>query len=429
MPELRAKRARLSHQTAILALLACVAIFANQSLSMAIASDIDIAVETSRFDSKFGNRGVAFGPPVSTKHVSYQAQVRPAPDGSVWALTLRIKPADSDSSDASDSVLTHFNSRGKTIRNLQSRAFAALIDDRRPLIEDFSIDPKGRLLVLVAARRPAGERFKAHLIRLKANGILDRSFGVSGTVKLGISTGLLQDVPITSLPDGRTIVELDSTATLVFRENGERDLALAASFGQEDRLLGLGRGGKLYVQTIENSPNMPRPIARVVRLLPDGQLDSSWTASVTPGLRAFRELANGSVVAVTVDQERFRSRSPVRGFKYAADGTIDSTYGKQGTARIVFTGPTRPGTDFVATKILADGSIRVAGEWGPSTYGLMSITPKGRSTVGRFTSIGRLPRGFDSLDGVFDLSGDALYVYGSSNASYRGDRTAIARLK
>jgi uncharacterized delta-60 repeat protein len=223
------------------------------------------------------------------------------------------------------------------------------------------------------------------LARYNRNGTLDRAFGDGGRV-ITPPRGGAQAVAIQA--DGKIVVCGWTSAgkgAAVFRYNS--DGTLDETFGGDGKVftalgafdLAVQPDGRIVVAGAAHVPDLTRPVFALARYASDGTLDVSFgvngivTTDVSPQGKATEAggvaiQADGKIVAAGTAGPYNRSRFVLA--RYESDGTLDATFGDNGTVTTAFT-PRTDGADAVA--IQADGRIVAAGYAGWSSGTDMQI--------------------------------------------------------
>jgi len=300
-----------------------------------------------------------------------------------------------------------------------------------------------------------------YVTRVSTDGSLDRSFGVDGVVTLNLSPGAIIN-PTTNayradvgwgvliLPDdkifltaargpGATVGRLDSDFAFIrLMPNG----ALDPSFGTGGMTIlnttGVADGavenlvdnprqaisqpdGKIVVGSYASGSATVGVVPRLVRLLPNGSLD---TAFGTGGIATAPVLGPASNLVEVYDVALQGDRYVVTGYgrpgttgtvdlfaaRFNADGRWDTSFGTNGVTRIDLTGEDDRGRDLV---VLPDGRPFLVGS------GKLTGTDIDAMAV-MLTTDGRLDESFDD-DGIFlvDLGGPADSFFGVSLTAER----------
>jgi uncharacterized delta-60 repeat protein len=203
------------------------------------------------------------------------------------------------------------------------------------------------------------------LARYSANGLLDRSFGVGGTV---LNLRAYGPAGLTVQPDGRIVVADRSSARLFrYTQSGSLDRGFGSRgivttrFGTGAWALVLRPDGKIVVagaMTVRG-----RRMFALVRYNPNGTLDTSFGRDGTvrtalPGHAAFASLVlqpDGKLVAAGASGRE--SHQAMLLARYNATGSLDRSFGSDGIVT------TRVGADSsaYAVAIQPDGKIVSAG--------------------------------------------------------------------
>jgi uncharacterized delta-60 repeat protein len=260
------------------------------------------------------------------------------------------------------------------------------------------------------------------LVRFKSNGTLDTTFGTGGSVTVAPFNTRFLAPSVLSVQSNDEIVLAGSRAVARFTANG----ALDTSFGSEgvasvpfgsitsiapesngDILL--GTGSQLLGTTPPQGTNTQ---GAVVRLLPDGTIDTSFgiagQVATLPSAAAIAVQSNGQIVVagsqiglVSGSSSRFQPGFGV--VRLESNGAIDTTFGTNGGAFVGFTG--FPAVNGYALAIQSNGDIVAAGDAVVST----AFTAPANFALARFT-----PQG--TLDTTFGTGGKVTTSFGSNTA-------------
>ncbi|MBW3575339.1 MAG: hypothetical protein KY450_10780 [Actinobacteria bacterium] len=324
-----------------------------------------------------------------------------------------------------------------------------------------------------------------YVTRITAEGALDTTFGTSGVVRLNLSPGAVTN-PITGsyrtdLAYGVLVLPNDKIFITATRGPGgtegrlDRDFAFIQLTADGALDPSFGQGGISYVNTTgivngseqnlnesarqsiaqpdgkivvgsysEGTDNSAIP--RVIRLLPDGQLDTTFDGDgiataplfgTAPNETEFYDIAlQGSSYIVTgYGRPGLSGTVDMFAARFTSDGTWDRTYGDGGLARIDLAGQDDRGRDLV---VFPDGRALLVGS------GKLTATNLDAVAV-MLTPDGQRDPTFDG-DGILlvDLGGPADSFFGSARtadrrsaflAGYkgtsptRGDDAAVARVQ
>jgi uncharacterized delta-60 repeat protein len=233
--------------------------------------------------------------------------------------------------------------------------------------------PDGKLVLDVlscqAVRDFSDNRYT--LMRVHANGRIDRTFGKNGvtTVRVGVRTGLTWTSELARQSDGKLVLagrawpsaNRAAFAVARFLPNGRLDRSFGArgvvmtALPNEPYVEGLfvQPDGKLLLAGCSASGTEAPSDTLILRYLQDGSLDRSWGSG---GIRSYGDLgvaSRGSEcpdVAMTPRRELLVLGS--RLWRLRPDGSIDSSFGRDGSIAI------GPGD---ALGVQADGKIVLAG--------------------------------------------------------------------
>jgi uncharacterized delta-60 repeat protein len=266
--------------------------------------------------------------------------------------------------------------------------------------------------IVVAYDAPSGDGFDGFgLRRYTANGSLDPSFEGETVFFTGRSV-FVRNVAVQ--PDGRIIVvggEFggDSPAFFVARytTNGSLDPSFSGdgkatySVGGESASF---NGATSVARTSDGRivvAGIASPGTWLIRLLPDGTLDTSFSSdgTVFTGISGESEaqlaIQGDDKVVVSISDFNFTVQ------RYNTDGTLDTGFGGDGEVQTSF------GTDPATTKAVAiqpDGAILVVGQY-PSSEFSTGASPD--FAIARFTTAG-------TPDGSFSADGKLLVDFGDT---------------
>ena len=254
------------------------------------------------------------------------------------------------------SLDTGFGAGGKVSGNVNGRAFAVAIQDDGKIVVagEFTFDSTN------------GNDFGDFTVaRFETNGNLDASFGSSGTgqivTDIGLSTNAAQNLVLQS--DGAIVVSgkpqgstagFDHTDAVRYNANGSID----DSFGGDGKVIlpgmAVGEGlalqgdGKLVlVGSVETAVPPATSIEfAVMRLNADGSVDEAFgegNGIVTTGIsgrgdaaRAVALQGDGKILVAGGSNQQLNSNFAVA--RYDTDGTLDATFGNDGTLTVDFFG-------------------------------------------------------------------------------------------
>ena len=254
------------------------------------------------------------------------------------------------------SLDTGFGDGGKVSGNVNGRAFAVAIQDDGKIVVagEFTFDSTN------------GNDFGDFTVaRFVTNGNLDASFGSSGTgqivTDIGLSTNAAQNLVLQS--DGAIVVSgkpqgstagFDHTDVVRYNANGSID----DSFGGDGKVtlpgMAIGEGlalqgdGKLVlVGSVETAVPPATSIEfAVMRLDADGSVDEAFgdgNGIVTTGIsgrgdaaRAVALQGDGKILVAGGSNQQLNSNFAVA--RYDTDGTLDATFGNDGTLTVDFFG-------------------------------------------------------------------------------------------
>jgi uncharacterized delta-60 repeat protein len=274
-------------------------------------------------DSSFGTGGIA----TTNLTAAIQppdAAIAVLPDGKILVASEATTTSWKISRyNANGSIDTSFGTGGTTTTSLTSATY--------PVPFRIVVQPDGKILV---GGKYSGGVGSAALVRYTAAGVLDTTFGVGGRADLANVGGWIEDIAVR--PDGRILLAISFNGTIYFRVAG------LTSAGILDSTFGV----KTYT-SINAS-------VKSIELLSDGRFI----------------LAGSKVVA-----------------RFTATGSLDTTFGTNGTTRFTFTAPA--GGEIFDAKIDAQNRIVL----GMSTYVFVNSTATNHNfATARLTPEG----GFDS---------------------------------
>jgi uncharacterized delta-60 repeat protein len=270
------------------------------------------------------------------------------------------------------------------------------------------------------------------ITRFNTNGTLDSTFGSGGKVLANIGLyGLTRGTAVAIQPDGKILISGTSAPFQTFPpvplgyqgvvarylNNGTLDSSfgnggifrLEMSDATKAQSLALQADGKVLIGGYRDSSNGSlSPASLLVRLNPNGTLDTSWdtdgyalgTASASgPNLFSVAVPANGRVVAVAEGNAVYR---------FNADGSPDTSFDGDGVRqtalesavpykvlaavgdRIIVVG-TGPGNPFAISRFLSDGSLDNSfSDDGRLAINLPLGYVTGAAVAGGLDSLGRL---------------------------------------
>src|SRR5262245_6524980 len=291
-----------------------------------------------------------------------------------------------------------FGSGGKVITDVSGR-----FDEIRAIV----IQPDGRI-VAVGVTGTAPDRDFA-LARYDADGSLDRSFGVSGTVVTDFQRGDDLALAVTVQSDGKLVAGGTASGDVAlarYNPDGTLDRSFGTSgaitldFGGDDRALALSiqRDTKIVVAGVAGGRDFA-----IARLDPNGQPDPTFgvTGRLTTDFSGNPDVAYA--IAIRPDSRiiavGYTGGFPLAQFavaQYYADGSADSSFGVEGKATVGF------GRDARAHGVTLgnEGEITVGG-----------FMNNGSSTDAVFARL--TPDG--GLDTSFGVAGRVLTDFGGRN--------------
>lgn len=220
------------------------------------------------------------------------------------------------------------------------------------LASALALQPDGKIVVAGAAWITSGYGF--FLARYNSDGSLDTSFGTAGTVTSSIGTGASA---VTVQPDGNVVVLIGSsgfgtTASLVrFRPDGSVDPGFGSGGAittelHDVRASLLQADEKIVVpgfKTLEVTKKAVKSALVLVRYRPDGSIDTSfgangtvtidsWDGTVYPfsfALQADGKIVGGGLIPYAEDLTELFVLT-----RYNPDGSIDASFGLGGKITI-----------------------------------------------------------------------------------------------
>ncbi len=258
-------------------------------------------------------------------------------------------------------------------------------------------------------------------------GDLDPAFGSNGTKTLAVGGGTYHfATSVTLQPDGRIVVAGDSNngsnldmAVVRLLPNGTLDTSfngtgkVAVTFGGNNdscRAVVVQSDGKIVIAGRSAGVSNDGDFA-LVRLLPDGTLDTSFngTGKVVTGIGAGDEAIQGMALQgdgkiVVAGRAWNGSNYDYALARYNPDGTLDTSFNTTGKVMTAFGSAEDSGQRVV---VQADGKILMVGD----TYS--GTTPGYDIGVVRYNANGSLDTGFGS-------GGKAVFHLGGSSESGRG---------
>ena len=225
--------------------------------------------------------------------------------------------------------------------------------------------------------------FDVALARYNADGSLDTSFGVGGKVITDFG-GHDESTAVVALPDGRVVIA-GFTITFDGRENVilaryQADGSLDSTFGVGGKVVtdvpGIAKAfalavqpdGKLVVAGIAGQLGYDDLNFALARYNPDGSLDTSFGAGGTVNsdidgtndqANALAVLANGKLVTAGVAADPLTGRSDTALARYNPDGSLDRSFGPNGTVRVDLAAGNHDQANALA--VLPNGKLATAG--------------------------------------------------------------------
>jgi uncharacterized delta-60 repeat protein len=270
---------------------------------------------------------------------------------------------------------------------------------------------RGTITAVGATEERAGEHFA--LVRYRSDGRLDRTFGMGGIVRTEIGGSSMASDAVVQ-PNGRIVVvgcageqAADcgkDLAIVLYLPDGLLD----SSFGERGvvrtgvglraeavaQAVALQGDGKIVVAGGVFSSAPPRYMLLAARYLPDGTLDKGFGDAGLVRLPSrdfvggqFEEvvITSGGDIVLAGGAVFSRTSDGLRIVRLTADGSLDRTFGANGTVAVRLS-TTQPCCSQVgALHVGADGRVVVAGQ---------DSALQRRFAVVRLTSSGRLDRRF-----------------------------------
>jgi len=351
---------------------------------------------------------------------------------SLESLEIRATPAVVGYPDRS------FGSSGRTVlqdysMNVPDREFDAA--------HGMDLQSDGKILIL--GERPRSATLsELYLVRLQPDGTPDPLFGGGGRLPLSFETPgdiTARPIGIAAQADGRTLVagqlfKAGSEASTLlgilrlnplgtfdpyFGSGGRRFVELPAGFKSPARgtASALGADGRFVIAVPLVPINGGPQLQGIVRINPDGTTDGSFGINgwqtvhlgAIPGSNdAIADLAvdaNGAVYLAGTTAQGFDGDFAV--VRLNPNGTVDTTFGSGGIARVAFNLPGSNNDDRAASlgvlpdgRVVVAGTVNVAPATAPATgnddYGIVRLTANGQldPTFGT-DGTGKVRYGFD----------------------------------
>jgi uncharacterized delta-60 repeat protein len=347
----------------------------------------------------------------------------------------------------SESKITRLRSNGSIDRSFGANGHV----DVRSL--EISVQRGGGILVLSSEQQELGGTTPM-VTRLLPSGDVDRTFGRGGSVQVDLGDRFDEAAAMTALPDGKIVIAGRSGPSFDPRTGiirGDTIVARLSINGALDR--SFGGDGRVAVPQAEEPAALksgPRgtiylqdgSFRRLIRLTRNGSLDHSFgqQGAVTIPFTVeppetfflaqgdFAVLPDGGVmIAASLSTSGDQDHGKVAVLRLRPDGSVSSSYGNGGLARVGFPGGWVSAAGVAAT---ADGrAVVIASSQVPlgsrSHMTAFALTPAGRLD-GRFGRGGRLRIGFGAWvtgDDLFLRRGTAFLVGG-----VRGPKTLLAQV-
>ena len=284
-----------------------------------------------------------------------------------WSIPARAAPGDLDRS---------FGGDGKVVTNLMVG---------RDNAEDVAIQANGKIVVV--GRTVGRSSGKFALVRYRADGDLDASFGGDGVVTTNLAKRESSASAVAIQPDGKIVVvgtaNVASLSYMFAIARYQRDGTLDDQFGKGGKVrLGFSAGGDDSAADVAIQPDGKIVIVgssyvldmfALARLDPDGSLDTSFggdgkvVTSVGPGADSAQAVAiqtDGKIV-VAGESWTLSGFDGIDVVRYDPDGQVDQAFGNDGVATVELTEGSDGGGDMArAVAIQPDGKIVVAGDAG-----------------------------------------------------------------
>src|SRR5688572_21203171 len=233
------------------------------------------------------------------------------------------------------------------------------------------------------------------LARFHPTGALDASFGTNGKIIGPVNSGEMVGNDIALQPDGKIIsigYSFSSYGFAVHRynANGTLDASFGAGgvvitpFGGYGASVAIQADGKIVIAGSSSSPGQSYSDFTVVRLLPDGSLDTSFggtgkvITSFGSNSRAGKVLVQADGKLVAVGEAYVGNNEGLALVRYNSDGSLDSGFGSGG--KIVH-GVFNPSIFWFGDAVLQpDGKIIASGHFsagGPGWDTIFRINPNG----------------------------------------------------
>lgn len=354
-------------------------------------------------DLAFGGDGTT-EPLSTTSHERFYA-VTVAPDGAIYAAGTLTSGTDQQTLVArylADGTLdTSFSGDGYAVVNVAEGGRSGEV------VRSIVVQPSGRVVVAGTAEHAplasgdAGRDLDVIVVGLQPDGDLDPSFGDAGVARFDLSTGLsvldpgattpryLSDTAwgLTERADGSLLVVAGKVSTDGGR--ADVDFAVLALDADGDPIGSFGSGGVVVVD-VERGRDSPRQavvladgkivvcgytrsdasdaVVRPVlfRLEANGALDVSFGQGgvTSPELlpSAFEaydvELQGDSLIVAGYGKAEAASKVDVVAARFTADGTFDTSFGRDGIVELDLATEDDRGRDLL---VRADGSIAIVG--------------------------------------------------------------------
>lgn len=323
------------------------------------------------------------------------AAVVPLGDGRFYTVGfLLVDGVNVSTGNLYDIVVRRFNANGTADNTFGINGRVQLdLTGRKEMPEAAVLQPDGKLLIAGSAGN--GPYTDYMLVRLNADGSLDRTFGQPDPAAFGQRTGfVIRDIDpqsgghydVALLADGKILVtggtsgyfaltryNADGSLDTTFGTGGTSE-AVTAIYGGATRLA-VQPDGRIVVIGTDWAGNNYSKVG-LARFNANGAIDSTFgsNGSVLIDLPGRYDTAadvalqaDGKIVIAASTSEGIEF-PPIEDFivtRYNANGTLDTTFGTNGLTRTDLGGQDMP----EEVKIAADGSIVVVGRYRPKTTG------------------------------------------------------------
>jgi uncharacterized delta-60 repeat protein len=260
-----------------------------------------------------------------------------------------------------------------------------------------------------------------YVARLNSTGTIDSTFGTNGINTISAGAGLGSGINhICLLPDG-SLIAAGSTQT-VGTNNFELKIVKFTSLGQIDNSFGINgivmpgfnyqnvspgkvivkNDGKILIAGKVNFDQIGTTISQsfLTQLNPNGNIDSTFANNglgiYTPGL-GFQDMVlfNNKIITIANVGTNLQGTSGDIGvFRYNIDGSIDSTFGNNGSTSVIVNSYAEYGNALV---VQPDGAILIGGSY--FNFGGGSVTD---CLILRFLNDGSIDNSF-GVNGAFTM--------------------------